>query len=68
MYRGTHAALPDERNARVLIDSNGALAPRDQAEISGFDNGHVLGDGRPGALTRRWREAYLAAIERSVTP
>lgn len=45
MYRGTHDALADERNARVLIYVNGALVPRDQARISVFDSGFLVGDG-----------------------
>ena len=44
-YRGTHDALADERNARVLIYVNGELAPRDQARISVFDSGFLVGDG-----------------------
>lgn len=45
MYRGTHDALTDERNERVLIYVNGALVPRDQARISVFDSGFLVGDG-----------------------
>ena len=45
MYRGTHDALPDERNASVLIYINGDLVPRDQAKISVFDSGFLIGDG-----------------------
>lgn len=45
MYRGTHDALADERNERVLIYVNGALAPRHQARISVFDSGFLVGDG-----------------------
>ena len=44
-YRGTHDALSDERNERVLIYVNGALAPREQARISVFDSGFLVGDG-----------------------
>ena len=44
-YRGTHDALSDERNARVLIYVNGALVPREQARISVFDSGFLVGDG-----------------------
>ena len=45
MYRGTHNAVPDERNASVLIYVNGELVPRDQAKISVFDSGFLIGDG-----------------------
>ena len=45
MYRGTHDAVPDERNAHVLIYINGELLPRDQARISVFDSGFLVGDG-----------------------
>lgn len=44
-YRGTHDALSDERNAHVLIYVNGALVPREQARISVFDSGFLVGDG-----------------------
>lgn len=43
--RGTHNALPDERNATVLIYINGDLVPRNDAKISVFDSGYLVGDG-----------------------
>lgn len=45
MYRGTHDSVPDERNERVLIYVNGELAPRNEAKVSVFDSGFLLGDG-----------------------
>ena len=45
MVRGTHDALPDERNAQVLIYVNGELVPRDEAKVSVFDSGFLIGDG-----------------------
>jgi branched-chain amino acid aminotransferase len=45
MYRGTHDALPDERNEHVLIYVNGELVPRREAKISVFDSGFLIGDG-----------------------
>jgi branched-chain amino acid aminotransferase len=45
MYRGTHAAVSDERNANVLIYINGELVPRNEARISVFDSGFLVGDG-----------------------
>jgi branched-chain amino acid aminotransferase len=45
MYRGTHEAVPDERNAQVLIYLNGQLVPRAEAKISVFDSGFLIGDG-----------------------
>jgi len=45
MYRGTHDAVADERNAHVLIYVNGALVPRAEARISVFDSGFLVGDG-----------------------
>lgn len=44
-YRGTHNALPDDRNAHVLIYINGELVPRQDAKISVFDSGYLVGDG-----------------------
>lgn len=41
----THDFLPDPRNAKILIDVNGSLFPRDEAKISVFDSGFMLGDG-----------------------
>lgn len=35
----------DPRNHRALIYLNGALVPRDQAKVSIFDGGFVVGDG-----------------------
>ena len=43
--KGTHEHAEDPRNAGILIDINGTLFPRDQARISVFDSGFVLGDG-----------------------
>lgn len=45
MPRGTHEALPDDRNASILIYINGEFYPRDQAKISVFDSGYLVGDG-----------------------
>lgn len=45
MYRGTHDAVADERNGHILIYVNGELVPRDQAMISVFDSGFLIGDG-----------------------
>jgi len=45
MTHGTHDALEDPRNAEVLIYVNGELVPRDQAKVSVFDSGFMLGDG-----------------------
>ena len=36
---------PDPRNADVLVYVDGRLVPRDQASVSVFDSGFVLGDG-----------------------
>jgi branched-chain amino acid aminotransferase len=43
--KGTHEYQDDPRNANILIDINGELFPRDQARVSVFDSGFVLGDG-----------------------
>ncbi len=45
MARGTHEALPDERNAGIQIYINGDFYPRDEAKISVFDSGYLVGDG-----------------------
>jgi len=43
--RGTHEALADERNASVVVYINGEFYPRDEAKISVFDSGFLVGDG-----------------------
>lgn len=43
--RNTHTAEPDPRNADVRIYVNGELVPRDEAKISVFDAGFLVGDG-----------------------
>lgn len=45
MTQSTHAHGEDERNRHILIDVNGELYPRDEARVSVFDSGFVLGDG-----------------------
>ena len=45
MPHGTHDALPDPRNEHVLIYVNGTLTPRQEAKISVFDSGFLIGDG-----------------------
>jgi branched-chain amino acid aminotransferase len=45
MTRGTHDALPDERNKDVQIYINGDFFHRDEAKISVFDSGYLVGDG-----------------------
>jgi len=45
MEQGPHAHAVDDRNAGVLIYLNGALVPREQARVSVFDSGFLMGDG-----------------------
>jgi branched-chain amino acid aminotransferase len=45
MSKSSHSFQQDERNARILININGELVPRDQAVVSVFDSGFILGDG-----------------------
>ncbi len=45
MVHGTHNALPDERNKDVLIYINGEFFKREDAKISVFDSGYLVGDG-----------------------
>ena len=45
MANSTHTYAPDDRNESILININGALIPREQATISVFDSGFILGDG-----------------------
>jgi branched-chain amino acid aminotransferase len=45
LARGTHEAVPDERNEDVLVYINGEFYRRDEAKISVFDSGFLVGDG-----------------------
>lgn len=45
MTHGTHNALEDPRNEDILIYINGDLLPRQDAKISVFDSGYLVGDG-----------------------
>jgi branched-chain amino acid aminotransferase len=57
---GTHDYLDDPRNAEILISVNGTLVPRDQAVVSVFDAGFVLGDGVwEGLRVARGHPAFL---------
>ena len=58
----THDYLPDARNASILIDINGTLHPRDEAKISVFDSGFMLGDGVWEGL--RLHQGRIAFLER----
>ena len=42
---GTHNAVQDDRNEKILIYVNGELFPRNEAKISVFDSGYLVGDG-----------------------
>lgn len=42
---GTHNAVQDDRNDAILIYVNGELFPRNEAKISVFDSGYLVGDG-----------------------
>ncbi len=60
MATGTHEHTADARNAGILIWVNGALVPRDQAVVSVFDSGFVLGDGVwEGLRVSRGHPAFL---------
>ncbi len=43
--KGTHDYLDDPRNSEVLVYVNGKYFPRQDAKISVFDSGFLLGDG-----------------------
>ena len=58
--KGTHEYQDDPRNASILIDINGDLFPRDEAKVSVFDSGFVLGDGIwEGLRVHRGKIAFL---------
>jgi branched-chain amino acid aminotransferase len=45
MQANLHDVSIDPRNANILISVNGELFPRDEAKVSVFDSGFILGDG-----------------------
>ncbi len=58
--KGTHDFIEDPRNATILIDINGKIYPRDEAKVSVFDSGFVLGDGVwEGLRVHRGKIAFL---------
>ncbi len=77
MATGTHDAIPDDRNQAIVVSVNGELVPRDQAKISVFDSGYLVGDGIWEAvrlhrgvlvfldehLDRMWAAAATVAID-----
>lgn len=60
MAKGTHEFKEDSRNQNILIYVNGKLYPRNEAKVSVFDSGFVLGDGVwEGLRLHRARLAFL---------
>ncbi|WP_417449463.1 aminotransferase class IV [Kordiimonas sp.] len=45
MAHGTHDYEDDPRNRDILINIGGTLYPREDAKVSVFDSGYILGDG-----------------------
>ena len=45
MAKGTHSYIQDKRNENIVIYVNGELLSRNEAKISVFDSGFLLGDG-----------------------
>jgi len=57
---GTHEYRDDPRNASIQIDINGEYFARDEARVSVFDSGFVLGDGVwEGLRVHRGKVAFL---------
>ncbi|MCA9944658.1 MAG: aminotransferase class IV [Ardenticatenaceae bacterium] len=61
MIHGTHNAVHDARNESVQIYINGELFPRNEAKISVFDSGYLVGDGIWEAL--RLHEGVLVFLD-----
>jgi branched-chain amino acid aminotransferase len=58
--KGTHEYQDDPRNAEIIIDINGEFFAREQARVSVFDSGFVLGDGVwEGLRVHRGKIAFL---------
>ncbi len=59
---GSQGHVPDQRNESVKIWINGRLVPRNEAKVSVFDAGFVLGDGVwEGLRVANGRLAFLDA-------
>lgn len=81
MISGTHNAIADERNKDVKIYINGEFYARDEAKISVFDSGYLVGDGvweglrlhhgklifAEMHLDRLWQAATVVGIELGFT-
>lgn len=61
MVHGTHNAEKDPRNETIKISVNGELLPRNEAKISVFDSGYLVGDGIWEAF--RLKEGVLLFVE-----
>ena len=62
MTHGAEHFPPDDRNASLRIHLNGKLVSRDEALVSVFDSGFVLGDGVwEGIRVHNSRAAFLEA-------
>ncbi len=61
MVHGTHNALEDPRNSDILISINDELYSREDAKISVFDSGYLVGDGVWEAL--RLHHGFLVFVE-----
>ena len=78
---GTHNAVHDERNDHILIYVNGEFFPRNEAKISVFDSGYLVGDGIWEAirlhddvlvfldehLNRLWQAAATVGMKLNIT-
>ncbi|MFT4544515.1 MAG: branched-chain amino acid aminotransferase [Bacteroidia bacterium] len=61
MVHGTHNAEKDPRNESIKISVNGDLLLRNEAKISVFDSGYLVGDGIWEAF--RLKEGVLLFVE-----
>lgn len=61
MVHGTHNAIDDTRNQDIKIFINGELKPRNEAKISVFDSGYLVGDGVWEAL--RLHQGVLVFVD-----
>ncbi|WP_371375000.1 aminotransferase class IV [Thalassotalea aquiviva] len=64
MSKGSHHSSNDERNLDIKVNINGDLFARDEAKISVFDSGFILGDGVWEGI--RMHRGKLAFIDRHI--
>ena len=65
MTKSTHSAIVDPRNENVKIYINGEFYNRENAQISVFDSGFLVGDGIWEGLRLHNGQTFCRGVSRS---